>query len=107
METSSIIGSFFEINGIVDYYQEWPLSDYELEEYALKKYGSIENAEQVRHYVTVETKDSDGNIVLPGGLIVNEEYRFYYFASPDSNVELSVEPNLRYVSRPRKEPERS
>lgn len=76
-----------QINDITDYYNEWPLSQYELDQYIVKKYGVV-GAEQVRHYETIEIKDNTGSVIVPGrgtpdpnrgglaqqGLRVNEDY---------------------------------
>ena len=86
-----------QVNDIVDVHNEWPLSSYELEEYIVKKYGSIEAANDVHHYETIQTYDDAGNLVLPGrgglspldrggvaksGLIVPENYTFTYQLYP-------------------------
>ena len=55
-----------QVNDIVDVHNEWPLGNYELDEYILKKYGSIEKSNEVHHYETIETLDLEGNMVLPG-----------------------------------------
>ena len=81
-----------QINDIVDYYNQWPLSYKELEEFALRKYGSVEAFDETHHWVTVETKDADGNVVLPGGMIVYEGFKFEYPATPGSTVYLSSFP---------------
>ena len=73
-----------QVNDIVDYYTEWPLSDYELQEFIAKKYGSDENAYAVHHYETVETKDMTDTIILPGGLVVAEDYSYSYPTQPGS-----------------------
>ena len=67
-----------QINGIVDYYNEWPLSNAELEKFMLNKYGSWEETKDVHHWETVETKNSEGNIVLPKGMYVDETFVYYY-----------------------------
>ena len=64
-----------QVNEITDVYNQWALSDRELEEYVAKKYGP-NGASEIHHYETVETVDSDGNLVLPGGLVVPEDYSF-------------------------------
>jgi hypothetical protein len=74
-----------QINGIVDYYNEWPLSSVELEKHILKKYESWENANEIHHWETVETKNSDGNLVLPKGMYVDEDY-IYYYADNDETI---------------------
>ena len=75
-----------QINGVVDYYNQWPLSDVELEEYIIKKYGSFAAADQVRHYATREVFDTEGNLILPPGLIVSEDFSFNYLATPRSSI---------------------
>ena len=99
-----------QVNGIVDYWSEWPLSDQELEEFVLRKYGSFAEAEQVRHYETVETRDADGNLVLPGGLKVASDYVFTYPSTPGENARLSSLPvevtyldHERYLNDEKKE----
>ena len=81
-----------QVNDVVDYYNEWPLSDYELQKFITKKYGSDENAYAVHHYETVDTVDSKGILVLQGGLIVGSEYSYSYPSEPGSTV--------FFVSRP-------
>lgn len=87
-----------QTNDIVDVYQDWPLSSWELDEYVLKKYGSHEKAGETHHYETITTYDDEGNLVLPGrgmpgpdrgglaqnGLRVSENYTFTYPTYPGS-----------------------
>lgn len=89
-----------QINEITDYFSEWPLSQYELDEYIIKKYGSISASQEVRHYETVEIYDKDRNLILPGrgtpgpdrgglakkGLVVPPDYSITYPDRPDSEV---------------------
>jgi len=81
-----------QINEIVDYYNEWPLSDKELQEYGLKKYGGLEAYQSIHHYETVETIDENGNFVLPGGMQVPSDFIYYYPAKPGSDTTLSSLP---------------
>ena len=67
-----------QINEITDYYSQWPLSQYELDEYILKKYGSDLVADEVRHYETQRVVDREGNQLLPSGLKVSKDYKFTY-----------------------------
>lgn len=67
-----------QTNDIIDYYNEWPLSQQELDEFIIKKYRTYEEAEGVHHYATVETKNADGEVVLEGGLVVSEDFVFEY-----------------------------
>ena len=81
-----------QINGITDYYNEWPLSQVELDEYILKKYGSDSKSGEVRFYETVETYDSEDNLVLPSGLVVSEDFVYEYPTSPQDTVYLTSLP---------------
>ena len=63
--------------GIVNIRNEWPLSNNDLYEYALNKYGN--NLNDVHHFETVEVKDSNGRIVLESGRSVNKEFKLSYF----------------------------
>jgi len=58
---------------IINVRDQWPLSSKDLYEYTVSKYG-LENINRVHHYETKEIKNSDGNIVLPKGLVVDEDY---------------------------------
>lgn len=70
-----------QINDIVDYYSQWPLSSTELDEYLLRKYGSYSNASAIRHWETVETLDDNGDLILPAGLIVSSDFAYNYRSS--------------------------
>ena len=52
---------------------QWPLSSKDLYEYTVSKYG-LENINKVHHYETKEVKNSDENLVLPAGKIVDENF---------------------------------
>ena len=92
-----------QINDIIDYYTEWPLSQYELDRMIIRKYGSLEVSEQTHHYETIEVKDELGNVLLPGrgslgpdrggigksGLVVTPDYSFTYPTYPGSSVYLT------------------
>ena len=57
-------------SGIVNIRNEWPLSNNDLYEYSLLKYGNNLNA--THHFETVEVKDSSGRVVLEKGKVVNQ-----------------------------------
>lgn len=90
-----------QVNEIIDVHNEWPLSNYELDRYILKKYGGYEKSVEIHHYETIETFDEEGNKVLPGrggmstidrgglaqtGLRVPENYTFTYKVHSNSQV---------------------
>ena len=81
-----------QINGITDYYNQWPLSTYELEQYIIRKYG-IEGSGEAHHYETVEVKDSKGHILQHAGHKVTADYRFLYVDSNDPTIELTAIPS--------------
>lgn len=52
---------------------QWPLSNRDLSEYAKGLYG--ENINAVKFYETIEVKDSKGRLIIPGGQIVDRNYK--------------------------------
>ena len=73
-------------NNITNMYKEWPMSEHELHNYVLKKYGS---ADDVHHYETNEVKSDKGETILQKGLQVNGEFRYY-------NSDGTIVPNVTY-----------
>ena len=65
-----------QINDITDYWNQWPLHDNELEDFILRKYGSEEQADAVRYYETVAQYDADDNVIYPGGIRVDADFRY-------------------------------
>ena len=80
-----------QANDIVDYYNQWPLSPADLDEYIRTTWG-YHGSEDVHHYETLEVKDEDGNVLLPAGLKVSEDYVFDYPSYPGSTVRLTSRP---------------
>lgn len=56
------------LNNITDTTKQWPLSEDELEKLIEKKYGNL--ADKPRYWETSEIKDSESNIVLESGVII-------------------------------------
>ena len=73
--------------GILNVRDEWPLSNYELYQYAEKKYG-VENLTNFHHYETREIKDSKGRLILPAGKIVDDDFTLNY-SDDGTNVSVS------------------
>lgn len=65
-------------NNITSIRDEWPLSNVELNNYMLEKYGSQEALFEVHHYETKQIVDNFGRLVLQEGLIVDEDFTFTY-----------------------------
>jgi len=80
--TEAYYWTVLQCNDIVDYYNEWPLSQVELNDYILKKYGGYEGAGEVHHWETQEVLDERGVLVLPKGMYVHEGFTYEYRPNP-------------------------
>lgn len=69
--------------GITNVRDQWPLSDKDLYEYCLEKYGSSLNS--IHHYETIEVLDSNNRLILPAGKVVD-----YDFTIPDPSNKLTT-----------------
>ena len=79
-----------QVNNITDYYNQWPMSNRELEDYISNKYGNEANS--VHHYETVTTYTEDNKLILEGGIVVDSDFRFEYPSKQGSNVTLTSLP---------------
>ena len=70
--------------GIINVRNEWPLSDSDIYNFALDKYGGNINA--TRFYETKEIKDSDKKIILPKGKVVDSDFVFTYYDNGRQSV---------------------
>jgi hypothetical protein len=64
-----------QANDIVDYDNEWPLSNYELDKYIVEKYGPTGGSD-VHHYETIDEYDENKGLMLPGGMIVDKDFSY-------------------------------
>jgi len=71
--------------GIINVRDEWPLSNYELYQYAEQKYG--EQLNDIRYYETKEIRDSKNRLILPAGKVVDSDFVLTYY--DDGNVSVS------------------
>ena len=62
-------------NNILNVQNEWPLEQNTFDALMLEKYGSYENINAIKHYVTKEIKDSGGITVLPAGIITENKWK--------------------------------
>ena len=83
-------------NNITSIRNQWPLSNNELYQYCLEKYGSDLAIMETKHFETQEIKDKYGRIILEKGLVVDENFTFTY--SKDDNTVETVSP-AQSVSR--------
>ena len=65
-------------NDITDVYNQWPLSTPELDDFIIKKYGSVEASNEIHHYETREVLDEEGQVLMKAGYVVDEDYVFEY-----------------------------
>ena len=72
-----------QINEITDYYNQWPLSQYELDEFITRKYQTDAKAGEAHHYETPEVIDINQNVLLRAGHSVPKDFQFKY--RPDPN----------------------
>ena len=77
-------------NNITSIRNQWPLSNNELYNYCLEKYGSNENIMATKHFETQEVKDQYGRILLEEKLIVDENFTFTY--TKDNNTSETIKP---------------
>lgn len=69
-------------NNILNVQSEWPLTQQVFDEYLLNKYGDYNTLYNgVHHYETTEVKNSQGVVIVPEGLEVDEGYSITFFDS--------------------------
>ena len=67
-ESSNLDWVVLTVAGILNVRNEWPLSNYNLYNYANDKYGDSLNSN--RFFETTEVKDSSGRLILPKGCLL-------------------------------------
>lgn len=65
-------------NNIINVRTEWPLSDFEFDDYIFRKYTS-EQLLEAHHYETVSHYDSRGKLIVPSGKLVDSDFTVTYF----------------------------
>ncbi len=73
-------------NNIINIRNEWPLTNNELHNYMLDKYGSEAGILEPHHYETREIRDKFNRTVLDRGREVDEDFTFTYVALDGLNV---------------------
>ena len=63
--------------GIINVRNEWPLSNYNLYNYAEGLYGGEIN--DIHHYETTEVKDPEGKLILPAKKVVPADFKIHYY----------------------------
>ena len=70
--------------GIINVYDQWPLSDKDLYQYAENKYGNELTA--VRFYETTEVKDSSNRLILPKRKVVDSGFTIPNPSNPNATI---------------------
>tara|TARA_A100001201_G_scaffold26868_1_gene29636 strand:- start:72 stop:731 length:660 start_codon:yes stop_codon:yes gene_type:complete len=65
-------------NNITNIRNQWPLSNNDLHNYMIEKYGSETALQEVHHYETIELRDEFNRTVLESGLEVDADFTFTY-----------------------------
>jgi len=65
-------------NNIINIQTEWPLTQYNYDNFLIDKYGNYEALNAVHHYESKEIKDSTGVIVFPKGMTVDQNFSFIF-----------------------------
>jgi hypothetical protein len=65
-------------NNIINVRTEWPMSDYEFQNFLLRKYTEQELSE-VHHWETVTYNDNRGRLIVPSGKIVDSQFSLTYY----------------------------
>ena len=71
-ESSNLDWVVLTVAGILNVRNEWPLSNYDLYNYANNKYGDSLNS--TRFFETTQVKDSSGRLILPKGKVVDSNF---------------------------------
>ena len=66
-------------NNILNFYEEWPLSQKSFDEFLIEKYGSYDKINAAKHYKSREVTNSKGIRILEKDLIVPENYSVTFF----------------------------
>ena len=64
--------------GITNVRDQWPLSNRDLYNYTVKKYG-LENINNIHHYETNEIRDSKNRLIMSAGKIVDSDFKISYY----------------------------
>ena len=74
-------------NNIINIQTEWPMPQLTFDSYILNKYGSYDNANAIHHYETIEVVNSQGVVIIPAGLRVDEGSSYSYYDAFDQSYD--------------------
>lgn len=73
-------------NNILNIQSEWPIPTNLYEDYLLDKYGTFEEIYSIHHYESREVKDTDGSILFPPNLHVDENILLEYYDEENDDL---------------------
>jgi len=73
-------------NNILNIQSEWPMPQFEFDNYLIEKYETYENLNSIHHYETVELKNDNDVIIVQKGLKVPSDYSITYFENSDIEI---------------------
>ena len=86
------------VAGITNVRNEWPLSNRDLYNYALDKYGDSLNSNMF--FETIEVKDTSGRLILPKGKVVDQNFTIPKPGAPNATINPVVGiSNFEYETR--------
>jgi hypothetical protein len=88
------------LNNIQNVRTDWPMAQNDFNSYLSEKYGDTE-LYNVRYYETKEVRNSLGELIIPSGLIVNQNYSLTYndYGTTRTYNDLSSVSNFEYENR--------
>ena len=66
-------------NNIIDIKNEWPLSQFQLNQFLNDKYTPQELV-SIHHYETLELRDNKNQLILPAGIVVDADFSLEYLS---------------------------
>ena len=66
-------------NNIINVYNEWPMTQFDFENYLLEKYVTYDKINAIHHYETTEVKNSLGATIISAGLQVDSNYSISFY----------------------------
>ena len=66
-------------NNIINVYNEWPMTQFDFENYLLEKYVTYDKINAIHHYETTEVKNSLGAVITSAGLKVDSDFSVSFY----------------------------
>ena len=90
-------------NNIINVYSEWPMTQFNFENYLLEKYQTFDNINAVHHYETTRVTNTLGAVIVPAGLEVDANFSVSFFddeiGGMTTKYPVSTITNLQYEEK--------